>query len=68
MISGFAGDVFRGEHPEKLTTYFDGAPTGYYDLWRAENGRFCLLPGGNHTTILCVLHKPYKSHYNQSIK
>ena len=40
LISGFAGDFFRGEHPEKLTTYFDGAPTGYYDLWRVENGRF----------------------------
>ena len=39
MISGFAGDVFRGEHPEKLTTYFDGAPTSYYDLWRVENGK-----------------------------
>lgn len=37
MISGFAGDVFRGEHPEKLTTYFDGVPTGYYGV---ENGRF----------------------------
>ena len=37
MISGFAGDVFRGEHPEKLSTYFDGAPTGYYGV---ENGRF----------------------------
>ena len=23
---------------------------------------------GNYTTILCVLHKPYKSHYNQNIK
>ena len=78
MISGFAGDVFRGEHPEKLTTYFDGAPTGYYDLWRVENGKIAEhwdvmetiadQSTWQNTTILCVLHKPYKSHYNQNIK
>lgn len=24
VVSGFVGDVLRGEHPEKLTSYFDG--------------------------------------------
>ena len=24
VVSGFVGDVLRGEHPEKLTAYFDG--------------------------------------------
>ena len=24
VVAGFVGDVLRGEHPEKLTSYFDG--------------------------------------------
>lgn len=40
MISGFAGGVLRGEHPEKLTTYFDGSHTSCYDLRRVENDKF----------------------------
>ena len=24
IVSAFVGDVLRGEHPEKLTSYFDG--------------------------------------------
>ena len=47
VVTGFVGDVLRGEHPERLTTYFDGDAyiqhnTGIADpaTWQNQNGKF----------------------------
>ena len=64
-----AFDIFRFDENGKIAEHWDVMETiADQSTWQNQNGKFCSLPGGNHTTILCVLHKPYKSHYNQNIK
>ena len=75
-IYNFAGageqvafDIFRFDEDGKIAEHWDVMETiADQSTWQNQNGKFLWLPGGNHTTILCVLRKPYKSYYNQITK